>query len=534
MANGPYRPPRRNGHSNDPIELGTGEFEQLKSGDVRPISDDGVPVLPPTKVLSNDPQRVVPTHVYQSEAFNPPLPAESSFNPPLPSDSFNPPLPPVPSDTHSLPQETDKRRSKPAPPVVERAVLEPAFLYVDRGPGEGRNVPIPDGELVIGRASNCRLKIAHPSVSREHAILERKGTRFFLQDAGSHNGTYVNGRQITGRVEVFGGDELAMGKAVLILRYGQEASRHGTHTNAPLTERKSFRIAIVGSAIALGIIAVLILDQLKPVPVEPTRPVAATPTEPAKPEPRPPPRPVVADSVKPEPAKDPPPSDPKVGKGDLNLVQPAEISASKVFQEAKDRGEPTPTRLEIPTKILDNRRGPPRASPKKVATAKSTVDTAGAEEAMALYEAGDLDGAIGSAKAIGNGALAGKIATFKKAIASAKAALANKDGGSAIKHYTAALAIDDELSKGWGKIGGQIRVELSKLYVMAGNQTADRGDNSAALRHYERALKYDPENEKAKEGAAKVRSAPATESSAPAPAKQPDDARSAADQAFDQ
>lgn len=544
MAQDPRRrpPARRNGHSNEPIRLETGDFESIDQE--FEVDMDSQP-RGPTKVLPNDPQRAVPTNIYDEQRFNN---GAESFNPPLPSDSFNPP---IPSDTHPLPEVNPRDypppdRTRPGPPVGRGPALEPAFLYVDRGPGEGRNVPIPAGEMVIGRSSSSGLKLSHPSVSREHAIIERQGGRFFVHDAGSHNGTYVNGRQISGRIEIYGGDEIAMGKAVLVLRYGDSTgsgTRAGTstHSGPPLTQRKAFQVTVFGSAVALGILSVLVLARLKPSSVDEPR-VAAVPIKPAplaaKPEPRPAavaPRPEPRAEPEPEVEQPAAPAKPAKGKGDLNLDQPSEVSAAKVFAETKKSTAPPP-RYDA----LDNNR-PLKAQPKKTAPAKlaytpkapmSTVDTSDAAEAMAMYEAGDLDGAIAAARSIGNGGLANKIANFKRELAAAKSSLASKDGAGAIKHYSTALAIDDELSKGWGKLGGQIRGELAKLYEKAGAQALEKGDGPKAAQFYQRALKYDPENVKAQEGLAAAKGA----GSAAKPQAKPqgDDARSAADQAFDQ
>ncbi|MGC4113332.1 MAG: FHA domain-containing protein [Myxococcales bacterium] len=548
MAQDPRRrpPARRNGPSNEPIRLETGDFESIGQDF---DGEDDAPVLPPTKVLPNDPQRAVPTGVFEDQRFgnNP-----ESFNPPLPSDSFNPP---IPSDTHPIP-EIDPRnfppdRTRPGP-SVRGHTLEPAFLYVDRGPGEGRNVPIPAGEMVIGRSSASGLKLSHPSVSREHAILERQSGRFYIHDAGSHNGTFVNGRQISGRIELYGGDEIAMGKAVLILRHGDMATGTGTGTragtsthNAPLTDRKAFKITVFGSAVALGILSVLILAKLKPNQVDESRVAAAAPARPAplaptpiKPEPKPlalapRPEPRPEPPPEPEPEVEAPPSRPVKTKGDLNLDQPTEVSAAKVFAETKkNTATPPPPRYDA----LDNNK-PLKAQPKKAQPTKvaytpkapmSSVDTSDAAEAMALYEAGDLDGAIASARSAGNAGLANKIANFKKEIGAAKGCLSGKDGVGAIKHYTTALAVDDELSKGWGKLGGQIRGELAKLYEKAAAQALSQGDGPKATQLFQKALKYDPENIKAQEGLA------AAKKLGSAPAPKSDDARSAADQAFDQ
>ncbi len=49
---------------------------------------------------------------------------------------------------------------------------------------------------VLGRASSVDCKLPSPSVSRRHALIERRPGGFFLVDLGSRNGTYLNGRPI--------------------------------------------------------------------------------------------------------------------------------------------------------------------------------------------------------------------------------------------------------------------------------------------------------------------------------------------------
>ncbi len=51
--------------------------------------------------------------------------------------------------------------------------------------------------LSVGRATDCDLSLAHPSVSKIHAalLMNREGT-LLVSDTGSVNGTFINGRRI--------------------------------------------------------------------------------------------------------------------------------------------------------------------------------------------------------------------------------------------------------------------------------------------------------------------------------------------------
>lgn len=50
-----------------------------------------------------------------------------------------------------------------------------------------------EDRVTIGRAPECFITLEHPSVSREHARLERRGDRWFIVDTGSTNGVLING-----------------------------------------------------------------------------------------------------------------------------------------------------------------------------------------------------------------------------------------------------------------------------------------------------------------------------------------------------
>lgn len=53
------------------------------------------------------------------------------------------------------------------------------------------------GELfVLGRGEDCQLRVTQPSVSERHCQFERVGTLWSLQDLGSRNGTFLNGRRL--------------------------------------------------------------------------------------------------------------------------------------------------------------------------------------------------------------------------------------------------------------------------------------------------------------------------------------------------
>jgi pSer/pThr/pTyr-binding forkhead associated (FHA) protein len=82
---------------------------------------------------------------------------------------------------------------------------------------EGLEVPVDRDWLVIGRGRGADLVLADPTLSRAHAAIGFDGSRFFLQDLRSTNGSLVNG----GRQEkapLADGDEVQLGKLRLRVR----------------------------------------------------------------------------------------------------------------------------------------------------------------------------------------------------------------------------------------------------------------------------------------------------------------------------
>lgn len=89
--------------------------------------------------------------------------------------------------------------------------------------GRTRTVIYPGDRLwSIGRAPNCELPLEQPRASRHHAELFGEGGRFTLIDAGSANGTFVNGQRIQ-RCALVLGDEITIGTATL--RFGVRPAR---------------------------------------------------------------------------------------------------------------------------------------------------------------------------------------------------------------------------------------------------------------------------------------------------------------------
>ncbi|MDP7009069.1 MAG: FHA domain-containing protein [Phycisphaerales bacterium] len=70
-------------------------------------------------------------------------------------------------------------------------------------------------ELLIGRDSDCDIRIRAASISREHCVIEQDHTgSMMLKDTESTGGTFVDGKKID-QVRVEDGLEVVIGPAVL-------------------------------------------------------------------------------------------------------------------------------------------------------------------------------------------------------------------------------------------------------------------------------------------------------------------------------
>jgi DNA-binding winged helix-turn-helix (wHTH) protein len=78
-----------------------------------------------------------------------------------------------------------------------------------------REVPLWEGENVIGRTSDCAVHVVSTSVSRHHARILVNGDSARLEDMGSKNGTYLRGRRLDAVSELTPGDEIRVGPVVL-------------------------------------------------------------------------------------------------------------------------------------------------------------------------------------------------------------------------------------------------------------------------------------------------------------------------------
>lgn len=99
--------------------------------------------------------------------------------------------------------------------VVVRVDADTAVLVVNRGPETGQSFLLEKVVTRAGRATDADIFLDDVTVSRRHADIHRDGDVFVIRDAGSLNGTYVNGERVD-EAKLHSGDELQVGKFHLV------------------------------------------------------------------------------------------------------------------------------------------------------------------------------------------------------------------------------------------------------------------------------------------------------------------------------
>ena len=130
-------------------------------------------------------------------------------------------------------------------PVVPRYVLRGVS-----GAAFGRTYPVL-GVTAIGRSPECDLRIDEPGMSRMHARLLPTDDGLLLEDLGSANGCFLNGKRVL-RGEAKPGDEIGFDNLRFrLMAPGQEAGHADTQAEQS-TRAPSPWWWVAGAAIALA------------------------------------------------------------------------------------------------------------------------------------------------------------------------------------------------------------------------------------------------------------------------------------------
>jgi DNA-binding winged helix-turn-helix (wHTH) protein len=81
-----------------------------------------------------------------------------------------------------------------------------------------REIPLHEGENILGRTDDAVAWIDSARVSRRHARIIVSGGKATIEDLGSKNGTIVSGRRIDRPTPLEGGDQIEVGSVMMTFR----------------------------------------------------------------------------------------------------------------------------------------------------------------------------------------------------------------------------------------------------------------------------------------------------------------------------
>jgi pSer/pThr/pTyr-binding forkhead associated (FHA) protein len=120
--------------------------------------------------------------------------------------------------------------------------------------------------MTIGRSASCDIVIPQSIVSRLHARIELQHDRYVLSDAGSANGTFVNGVRIEQGYQLSTSDEIWLGSPEAKLSFSDPDETLGVVLSAgapPLSIDEEARIVhVYGLPIQLTTLEYELLDYL--------------------------------------------------------------------------------------------------------------------------------------------------------------------------------------------------------------------------------------------------------------------------------
>ncbi len=131
-------------------------------------------------------------------------------------------------------------------------------LVVTKGPIEGARFPVETDGLTLGRDEECSVVLDDPNVSRFHARLVFHNAAIWVQDAGSRNGVFLNGKRVVRHKQLGPGDELLIGDHGFTLELELSApqpSLTGSYVAAPVEKpNRNLFLAVGAMLLIFGLI----------------------------------------------------------------------------------------------------------------------------------------------------------------------------------------------------------------------------------------------------------------------------------------
>jgi pSer/pThr/pTyr-binding forkhead associated (FHA) protein len=111
------------------------------------------------------------------------------------------------------PAPAPARAPAPASPDPKKRAWKVVVLEPERERGQVFAV---DGDATLGRGGGCTIPLTFDTfVSTVHARLSSCDGQLWVEDTGSTNGTFVNGKRVDAPVQLRKGDKVKLGETVL-------------------------------------------------------------------------------------------------------------------------------------------------------------------------------------------------------------------------------------------------------------------------------------------------------------------------------
>ena len=96
-------------------------------------------------------------------------------------------------------------------------------LIMRQGPRPNQAFELTKDVYTIGREAGNDITLEDPQISRHHARLTRQGNSYVIEDLGSTNGAFVNGRRVSTPVLLSNGDMLGFADTIVLAVQVQNA-----------------------------------------------------------------------------------------------------------------------------------------------------------------------------------------------------------------------------------------------------------------------------------------------------------------------
>ncbi len=149
-------------------------------------------------------------------------------------------------ETVDLPAGDDNRIAVPGPAARTSRIDGRLLSQVD-----GREYPVPDSGLTLGRDPSCDVVIASPEVSRQHASIRKTDEGYLVLDT-SANGIWVNDARVQAELPLGRGDSIRVGREEFRFHAADAPSPHSQVPIPGLANTGTFTVAQRPSAPAAG------------------------------------------------------------------------------------------------------------------------------------------------------------------------------------------------------------------------------------------------------------------------------------------